>query len=214
MSTLDLSSEEGQNRNKVNTEGYKHIPNFLGHPSCQIHTLILGNTGMGEQGFLYFCRSFRSALNLKFKLINLANNEICISEDHFKEIRSSLSNIYVNCLELQKNLLRETGTRLLGEILGVSYGRSNISMTLSCLDISSNCIKGSGFEKLCSTFPHNKKLEELRINNNNLTELESFYYMKNLVANTWSIKKLEIRKTLMGSANHNSNFVRNFAEGL
>lgn len=61
-------------------------------------------------------------------------------------------------LDLSKNSIMDAGMKCLTEILGLSYGKNSISMTLTHLNISYNMITSVGFETFCRGMGVNQTL--------------------------------------------------------
>lgn len=62
---------------------------------------------------------------------------------------SNISNITLTKLDLSKNSLSNQGLKVITEMLGVNYGRTPLSVSLSHLNLSGNNMDSFSFENFC-----------------------------------------------------------------
>ncbi|XP_062392911.1 NACHT, LRR and PYD domains-containing protein 12-like [Sardina pilchardus] len=155
--------------NKLLDSGVELLCSALCHHNCKLEELELDNCNLTNKSCSYLASALKTSHSSNLRVLNLSNNKLLDSG-----VELLCSALCHNCkleeLRLDNCNLTNKSCSYLASALKTSH-----SSNLRVLNLSNNKLLDSGVELLCSALCHNCKLEELRLDNCNLTNKSCSY---------------------------------------
>jgi hypothetical protein len=156
--SLDLSSNEGLNRNRISIEGIKLIQNVLINNNV-LEFLNLAFNSIKTEGFKYLVNGLNQ--NSTLRSLNVSKNDI--DEEGIIYLKSNLLSSKLENLVLSLNPIGDEGCISLGSCIGGEQLKDLIR-----LDISQCSFRFKGFKEFICQIKSNRKLNVLLVNGNYL----------------------------------------------
>lgn len=155
--SLDLSSKEGLNRNRLGTQGVESLEWIL-QKNKTLQFLNLGSTAIGLTGLECILAGLEN--NATLIHLNLGNNEFGPASSNF--IANTLYTTQLLELNLSSNKLTDAGI----DKLAAMFRLSTKNTMLEKIDLSNNGLTSLGVAKLFDALQKNPFLKRLNLSNN------------------------------------------------
>lgn len=198
--SLNISSKEGLNRNRLTPEGLEEIEKLL-NVNKYLEFLNLSGTNIKNKGLKYILNGLNK--NKILHTLNISNNEIDhIGMQSFSKILNQPNKL--TYLNLDENPLGNQGIEALALCLNKPYFSS-----LKTLEISKCKFDFNGFKKLFEYLQGNKRLETLKCNHNYLKTVDDEFESIKPAFSNLNLKILHLGYCKLGNR-----AARVLAEGL
>ena len=154
---LNISSQEGINRNRLTAKGIKNIVKYLEN-NLFIETLNLSGNSLKNEGFDLICKGLNN--NISLYNLNISNNEILDSGIKNSLKRISTTKLY--SINLSNNQILDEG------LIALTNNLRHFP-ELRVINVSNCGIEFRGFKELLKTLQSVRRIESLDISKNRLS---------------------------------------------
>ena len=169
--SLDLSSQDGVNKNRICAEGVKNIEKVLKN-NFFLEFIDLSSNSIRNEGFKYLINGLNG--NYIIKKLNVNNNEIDAKGIYY--LKNNLKISKVEYLDLSENPLGNEGCVEISKCLV-----ADILSEVTYINLSDCSIKFSGVREFFNNVKRNKKLDTILLNKNNLFSQKWIYLEQFLI---------------------------------
>ena len=169
--SLDLSSKDGVNKNRICADGVKNIEKVLKN-NFFLEFMDLSSNSIRNEGFKYLINGLNG--NYIIKKLNVSNNEIDAKGIYY--LKNNLKISKVEYLDLSENPLGNEGCVEISKCLV-----ADILSEVTYINLSDCSIKFSGVREFFNNVKRNKKLDTILLNKNNLFSQKWIYLEQFLI---------------------------------
>ena len=169
--SLDLSSKDGVNKNRICADGVKNIEKVLKN-NFFLEFIDLASNSIRNEGFKYLINGLNG--NYIIKKLNVSNNEIDAKGIYY--LKNNLKISKVEYLDLSENPLGNEGCVEISKCLV-----ADILSEVTYINLSDCSIKFSGVREFFNNVKRNKKLDTILLNKNNLFSQKWIYLEQFLI---------------------------------